>query len=143
MNTLLRAGMWFTAFIELAIGAVATLMPRAFFDYTPWVNLAPPFSEHLMRDYGAMNLALGLVTVVAVFTMDRRMVRTALAAYLIFAIPHLMFHVMHHDDYTTSQAVGETTALTFAMLLPLALLTLTWRIRRFTRVSKVSRDWPR
>jgi hypothetical protein len=66
--------------------------------------------------------------VVAVFTMDRRIVRTALAAYLMFAIPHLLFHVMHHDDYTTSQAVGETTALTFAMLLPLALLTLTWRV---------------
>src|SRR5262249_294473 len=89
---------------------------------------APPFSEHLMRDYGAMNLALGLVTVVAVFTMDRRMVRTALTAYLTFAIPHLLFHVMHHDDYSTSHPVSETTALTLAMLLPGALLTITWRI---------------
>jgi hypothetical protein len=40
-----------------------------------------------MRDYGAMILALALVSVVAAITMDRLMVRTALAAYLLFAIP--------------------------------------------------------
>src|SRR5262245_13143474 len=128
MKTLLRAGMWFTAFVQLAIGVVATLTPRAFYNYVPWVDLVPPFSEHLMRDYGAMNLALGLVTVVAAATMDRRMVHTALAAYLVFAVPHLLFHLTHHDHYTTSQAVGETTALTFAVLLSIALLTLTWRV---------------
>lgn len=127
MNTLLRAGMWFMAIVELAVGVVATLSPRFFYDNAPWVDLAPPFAEHLMRDYGAMNLALGLVTVVAAITMDRLMVRTSLAAYLVFAVAHLLFHVTHHDHYTTSQAIGETTALTIAVLLPLALLVLSWR----------------
>lgn len=116
------------AVVELAVGAVATLAPNAFYDYVPWVDLAPPFSEHLMRDYGAMNLALALVTVVAAITMDRVMVRTSLAAYLVFAVPHLLFHVTHHDHYTASQAVGETTALAIAVLIPLTLLVLTWRI---------------
>ena len=87
------------------------------------VDLAPPFAEHLMRDYGAMNLALGLVTAVA-FTMDRVMVRISLAACLLFAVPHLIVHVTHHEHYTASQAVGETTALTIAVLLPLALLAV-------------------
>jgi hypothetical protein len=128
-NAPLRAGMWFLTFVELAVGVVATLVPRVFYDYVPWVDLAPPFSEHLMRDYGAMTLALGMVTAVAAFTMDRRMVRTALAAILLFAVPHLLFHVTHHEHYTTSQAVGETTALAIAVLLPLALLALTWRSR--------------
>jgi hypothetical protein len=120
--------MWFMAVVELAVGLAATLAPRAFYDYVPWVDLAPPFSEHLMRDYGAMNLALGLVTAVAAITMDRVMVRTSLAAYLVFAVPHLLFHVTHHEHYTATQAVGETTALTIAVLLPLALLVLTWRV---------------
>jgi hypothetical protein len=128
-HALLRAGMWFLTFVELAVGLVATLAPRAFYDHVPWVDLAPPFSEHLMRDYGAMNLALGLVTAVAAITMERVMVRTALAAYLLFAVPHLLFHVTHHHHYTTSQAVSETTALTVAVLLPLALLVLSWRSR--------------
>ncbi len=136
---LLRVGMWFLTFVELAVGLVATLAPRAFYDYVPWVDLAPPFSEHLMRDYGAMNLALALVTAVAAITMDRIMVRTALMAYLLFAIPHLLFHVFHHDHYTLSQAIGETTALAIAVLLPLALLALSWRSRDSETVDTTRR----
>jgi hypothetical protein len=126
---ILPAGMWFLTLVELAVGLVATLAPHAFYDYVPWVDLAPPFAEHLIRDYGAMNLALGLVTAVSAITMNRVMVRTSLAAYLLFAVPHLLFHVTHHDHYTASQAVGETTALTIAVLIPLALLMFTWRSR--------------
>jgi hypothetical protein len=120
--------MWFMAVVLLAVGVVATLAPRAFYDHVPWVSLAPPFAEHLMRDYGAMNLALGFVTAVAAVTMDRVMVRTSLCAYLLFAVPHLLFHVTHHHDYTARQAIGETTALAIAVLLPLGLLALTWRV---------------
>jgi hypothetical protein len=93
----------------------------------PWVDLAPPFAEHLMRDYGAVNLVLGLVTAGAAITMNPVMVRTSLAAYLVFAVPHLLFHVTHHQLYTASQAGDEITALTIAVLLPIALRALTWR----------------
>lgn len=126
-NMPLRVGIWFLALVDIAVGVVATLAPRAFYDHVPWVSLAPPYAEHLMRDYGAMNLALALVTLVAAITMDRLLVRTALAAYVVFAIPHLLFHVTHHQHYATTAAVGETTALAIAALLPLALLTLTFR----------------
>jgi hypothetical protein len=122
----LRAGLWFLTFVELAVGLVATLAPRAFYDYVPWVDLMPPYSEHLMRDYGAMNLSLALVFVVAVTTMDRRAVRVALGGYLLFAIPHLIFHVTHLAHFTTAAAVGQTTTLVIA-LLPAALLMLTGR----------------
>jgi hypothetical protein len=139
MNTLLRSGMWFLTIVELAVGVVATFAPRFFYDYAPWVDLAPPFSEHLMRDYGAMNLALGLVTGVAAVTMHRVMVCTSLAAYLLFAVPHLLFHVTHHDHYTAPEAVSETIALTIAVLLPLALLALTWRSRDTETVATTRR----
>jgi hypothetical protein len=124
-RVVLRVGVWFLALVVLLVGVVATLDPRVFYDDIPWVSLAPPYSEHLMRDYGAMNLALGLVTVVAAITMDRLAVRTALVAYVAFAVPHLIFHVTHHHHYTTPQAVGETTALVIAAVLPLVLLPLT------------------
>jgi hypothetical protein len=135
-NVPLRVGIWFVVLVQLAVGVVATLAPRAFYDHVPWVTLAPPYSEHLMRDYGAMNLALSLVTVVAAITMDRLMVRTALAAYVVFAVPHLIFHVTHHQHYTTSAAIGETIALAIAVLLPLGLLTLT-RQRHNSRRNQV------
>jgi len=125
VSMVLRVGVWFLAGVLLAVGAVATLAPRTFYDRIPWVSLAPPYSEHLMRDYGAMNLALALVMVVAAVTMDRLMVRTTLAAYVVFAVPHLVFHVLHHHRYTTTEVVGETTSLSIAALLPLGLLLLT------------------
>jgi hypothetical protein len=122
----LRAGLWFLTFVELAVGLVATVAPRAFYDHVPWVDLLPPYSEHLMRDYGAMNLSLALVFVVAATTMERRMARVALGAYLLFAVPHLVFHVTHLENFTTAAAVGQTTTLAIAVL-PVALLTLTRR----------------
>jgi hypothetical protein len=57
-NVPLRLGISFLTLVELVIGVVATLTPRVFYDDVPWVSLAPPYSEHLMRDFGAMNLAL-------------------------------------------------------------------------------------
>ena len=129
----LRAGVWSLTFVEIVVGLVATLAPRVFYDYVPWVDLIPPFSEHLMRDYGAMNLSLALVFVVAAVTMERRMVRIALGAYLLFAIPHLIFHLTHLEHFTTGAAIWQTILLTVAVLLPVGLLILAaWRSRPST-----------
>lgn len=127
----LRAGVWFLTFVEIGVGLVATLAPRAFYDYVPWVDLIPPFSEHLMRDYGAMNLSLALVFIVAAITMEPRMVGVALGSYLLFAIPHLIFHLTHLEHFTTGAVVWQTIVLTVAVLLPAGLLILAaWRPRR-------------
>lgn len=136
----LRAGVWFLTFVEIVVGLVATLAPRSFYDYVPWVDLIPPFSEHLMRDYGAMNLSLALVFVVAAITMEPRMVGVALGAYLLFAIPHLIFHLTHLEHFTTAAAVWQTIVLTVAVLLPAGLLILAaWRPRQAT--IKEANDW--
>lgn len=123
-NTSLRVGIWFLALVDLGIGSVALLTPRAFYDHVPGVSLASPYSEHLMRDVGAMSLALAVVTFVAAITMEQLMVRTALTAYLVFAVPHLLFHVTHHQHYPTTTTIVETTGLVVLVLLPVALLAL-------------------
>ncbi len=122
---LLRAGLWFLAMVNAAVGVVATFLPYAFYQDVPWVALDPPYSEHLMRDFGAMNLALALVVVVAGVTMNRLLVRTALCAVLLFAVPHLIFHVTHREHFSTSAAAAELVAFTIAAALPAALLILT------------------
>ena len=129
-NPALRVGLWFLAVAEVAVGVVATLAPRAFYDYVPWVDLLPPYSEHLMRDVGALSLSLALVLVVAAITMERRMVRVGLVAYLVFAVLHLIFHVTHLENFTTAGATAQTAILAIAVLLPATLLLLTGR--RFT-----------
>ena len=82
------------------------------YDQVLWVDLAPPYADHLMRDYGAMNLAWAVVTMVAAITIDRLIGRTTLAAYIVFAIPHLVF-----------QPTGCRTPR--SVRLPLAMLALT------------------
>ena len=122
---LLRAGLWFVAAVTVVVGVVATFLPATFYRHIPWVALNPPYSEHLMRDYGAMNLGLALVLVVAAVTMNTLLVRTALCAYLLFAVPHLIFHATHLENFTTGAAATELVALTIAAILPAFLLALT------------------
>ncbi len=124
---LLRAGIWFLAIVTAAVGLLAMLLPRTFYQRVPWVALDPLYSEHLMRDFGAMNLALALVVVVAGVTMERLLVRTVLGALLLFAVPHLIFHATHVEHFSTSAAATELVALTIAAALPAALLILTRR----------------
>jgi hypothetical protein len=52
---------------------IPLVLPRMFHDDFPGVLMLPPYSEHLMRDVGALAL-------------ERRMVRTALAANLVFTM---------------------------------------------------------
>ena len=60
----LRAGLALMAATVLPTGLWALASPRSFYDTFPfpgwrWVSTLGPFDEHLIRDYGAMNLAQG------------------------------------------------------------------------------------
>jgi hypothetical protein len=52
------------------------------------VELLPPYNEHLLRDVGGLNLALAVVLGASALIMDRRLISTALLAYLTFATYH-------------------------------------------------------
>jgi hypothetical protein len=125
----LRAGLVFYLGVELLVGAWAAGWPRSFYDDFPWpghpwVGPLPAYSEHLLRDFGGMNLAMAVVFGVAAATLDRRLATTALVAYLVFAVPHLVFHLNHLGPFGTSDAVAQPAALVALAVLPLLLLTL-------------------
>jgi hypothetical protein len=124
---LLRAGLWLLTALTAATGVLTTFLPRVFYDDIPWVALNPPYSEHLMRDFGAMNLGLALTIGVAAATMHPLLVRTALGAYLLFSIPHLHFHATHLEGFTTTEAATELVVLAVTVALPVVLLSLTRR----------------
>lgn len=128
----LRAGLVFYLGVELLVGAWAAAWPRWFYDDFPWpghpwVGPLPAYNEHLIRDFGGMNLALAVVFGVAAATLDRRLTRTALAAYLVFAVPHLAFHLNHLEPFGTVDAVAQSAALVALAVLPLPLLALVRR----------------
>ena len=90
------------ALTGLQLGVWIQVAPRSFFDEFPggghrWVSAFGPFNEHLLRDFGAMNLALGLLALVAVIRDERLLVRAASGAWFVFGVQHLAFHSMHLD----------------------------------------------
>lgn len=134
MRVGLRIGLAFLALTQLAVGAWQLFLPRSFYDDGPapgnaWVSLVPPYSEHLMRDVGALNLALAVVATVAAVTVNPLMARTILIAYLVVSVPHLVFHALHLEHFTRAEALAQTIALAIGVVLPLALLGAVARAR--------------
>ena len=135
-NVMRRPMIWLRVVLYLVVTALvgvwAALWPRSFYDDFPWPGhpwVAPlgAYNEHLVRDFGAMNLAMAVVLGVAAVTLDRRLAATALAAYLVFALPHLAFHLQHLEPFGTVDAVAQVVTLAAAALVPLPLLALLYR----------------
>ena len=131
----LRAGLVFLAVVQAVVGIWPLAAPRSFFDNFPlsthqWVAYYPPFNEHLLRDFGALNLALGVVLVFAAVTLERALTQAALVGYLVFAVPHMTFHLFHLGHMPLADQIGNVVSLAAVVLLPLALLPLTRRIER-------------
>lgn len=131
----LRTGLWFLTVAWGAVGCWQLFLPHSFYADGPipghhWVDLLPPYNEHLMRDVGALTLAMVVSLAAAAVTMDRRLARVALVTNLVFNVPHLVFHATHLEHFSTGDAVGQTVALGLGVLIPAALLLLTARVRR-------------
>ncbi len=123
----LRAGLVLLA-VSYGLGGVVQLfLPKVFFDHGPWVARLPPYNEHLMTDIGALTLATVLVLVVAAVSMQVLLVRTALAACLMFGVPHFVFHATHLTHFPPADAAGQAVVLGIGIVLPLALLALSAR----------------
>jgi hypothetical protein len=128
----LRVGLILYLGVTALVGVWAAGWPRGFYDGFPWpghpwVALLPAYNEHLIRDFGGMNLAMAVVFGVAAVTLDRRMATTALVAYLVFALPHLIFHLDHLEPFGAVDVVAQVVTLVVAALLPLPLLALLLR----------------
>lgn len=114
--------------IQLLNGIWITLSPTSFYDDFPlgrgWVEALPAYNEHLMRDVGGLFMATGLVLVVAGLWLERRVVMLALGSYLLFAIPHTIYHLLNLEPYGTGDAIGNVIALGATVVLPVYLLVL-------------------
>jgi hypothetical protein len=129
-----RAALAALLVVALPVGVWATVAPRSFFDDFPglgrtWVAADGPYNEHLVRDFGSLNLALAAVTVVALVTLARPVVLAAGAAWILYSLPHLVYHVRHRDVYDTSDQVLNLTALAAGLVLPVVVLVAELRRR--------------
>jgi hypothetical protein len=130
MRLLVRVGLGILALTELTLGVWQQFWPEGFYRDFPTVELTPPFSEHLMRDFGGANFALGIVLGAAAWWLERRLVLVALLAYLAFAVPHLGFHLTHLHGASASDVAFLATSLGLSVAAPLALLLIAPRALR-------------
>jgi hypothetical protein len=118
-----RAALALLFVVALGIGLLAFAAPRAFYDDFPfvahWVDLLPPYNEHLVTDVGGLYLGFAIVFAWAARTLDRTLVLASCAAWLLTATLHLLFHATHLDEFGTADAIAELTGLAFLLLPPL------------------------
>ena len=101
--------------------------PRSFYDDfpgfgNPWVSPDGPFNEHLLRDFGAMQLGLVVLTVCALVWFTRPLVAATALAWLAASLPHLAYHVFNTDAYESKDQVGIVGGLAVGPVVAVVLL---------------------
>jgi hypothetical protein len=119
-----------------ALGAIAVLMtpaalqaafaPRSFFDDFPmgrgWISTGDAaYDEHLVRDVGALFLALVVVTVWSVWRSEA--ITGVAIAWLVQGVLHLTYHVGHLDDLGGADQFGLVVSLA---LIPVLAVVALW-----------------
>jgi len=119
---LVRASLLVLCLGAASVGVWATFMPLSFFRSFPgggrhWVAAEGPYNLHLITDVGALSLGLLVLTVAALGSHSRALVRTAGIAWVVSALPHLMHHVAHRavlsagDQAASLAGIGLQVAL--------------------------------
>ena len=124
-RTVVRVSLGGLAATQALVGGWAAAAPAHFYTHFPgrapgWVALLPPYNEHLVRDVGTLSLALTVLLAVGAVTADRLLVRTAVIAFLVYALPHTAFHGLHLDGFPSGDAIAQMAGLAIQVLLAVA-----------------------
>jgi hypothetical protein len=122
MKAYVRMVLAIFAALELVLGVWLTFVPRSFYDHVPTVDWDPPYAEHAFRDFGAASLGLTVVLIAAVIRLDRFLTTVALLAYVVFSLPHAVFHVSHLHGDNLGWSIVLATFVSLMVVLPLSAL---------------------
>jgi hypothetical protein len=130
-RVLVRVALGVLALAQVVVGGWALFAPERFYAGFPaaghaWVALLPPFNEHLVRDVGSLSLAVTVVLAAAAVACTRTQVRTAVAAFALYAVPHTIFHGLHLENFGRGDAVAQMAGFGLQLLLALAALLATF-----------------
>ena len=117
-----------TSLIGTAVGVWAAFLPREFYDSFPGVGLGPwvavdgPYNEHLVRDVGALYLGFAIAGFYAAATRGVQASRAVGVAWIVFSIPHLLYHLGHLEGLDALNAAVEIVSLSSTIVLAAPLL---------------------
>ena len=103
MIGLLRVTLAYLALAAAVPGVLATIAPSAFYDDFPlgraWVQMLPPYNEHLIRDVGNYKVAFAILFAWAAWRPSRELVVPVCAAWSVAALLHAGYHALHLDGF--------------------------------------------
>jgi hypothetical protein len=124
--TVARVALWLTCLAAASIGLPALLAPHTFYaDFpfvTHWVELLPPYNEHLVTDVGGLYLGFALLFGWAATRLEPSLTRAACAAWLLAEALHLGFHATHLENFGTADAIAEIISLALLLVPPVVAL---------------------
>jgi nucleoside-diphosphate-sugar epimerase len=128
-----RLMLWILAFSALGVGMQAAFFPRSFYDDFPlgrgWVAMDGPYNEHLIRDVGVLNLALLVVTIGALVLGTRAVARLAAIAWLVYSVPHFIYHLRHLTmSMSGADKIGTIVSLAVTVVVPIVVLGTARRV---------------
>lgn len=109
------------------VGGWALIAPASVYRSFPgggrsWVSIDGPYNQHLVRDVGGLNLALLVLTIAALYLRQPTVTRLTGLTWLPFAVPHVIYHLAHVGDFTsTPDKIAHVVGLALTALLALAL----------------------
>lgn len=114
---------------QALIGMWALFAPRSFYDDFPagtdgWVNALGPFDEHLVTDVGSLFVGLGVLLAIAAVTLHRTTVVAAAVTWLVFSVPHALWHFFNLEPLGTADAVGNSVAVGWTVVGGVLILAL-------------------
>ena len=116
-------------FFGLIPGVWAAFAPASFYGDFPairpaWVAVDGPYNEHLIRDIGAMFLALAVIALVAAATGGSGQARLVGLAWLVFSVIHFAYHVTHLHVYTSLDQWLNVVSQVASILVALAVVLI-------------------
>ena len=120
--TVRRVLLWATAGVGSFVGLWAAAWPASFYDSFPglgrvWIAVDGPYNEHLIRDVGALYLALAAASIAAAFSRWPDAGRVVGVAWAVFGILHLLYHASHFTGMLPIDVVGNIAGLGASLLL--------------------------
>ena len=133
MTTGLRVTLACLVFSAAVPGLQATISPAGFYEGFPfgraWVQMLPPYNEHLVRDVGNYKLAFAILFAWAAWRPSRKRVVPVAGAWSVAALLHGVYHALHLDGFGAGDAIALTAVLVSALALPTLAIVIPQRER--------------